>query len=116
MNEVSNLGIIWSIITAILGAYGSAAVLFYRMSAAEKRMDAHEADVKEWREEMKLAIQTSSKKADDDLQKYMEMERQEHIMIISSLEKSIDRVSEKIDKLMDYNLEQANRRRASDSH
>ena len=114
MSDIPSLAAIWTIAVAILGAYGSAAVLFYRMTSVEKRMDAHEVDVKEWRAEMQLAIQMSSKKADDDLQKYMEMERQEHIIIISSLEKAIDKISDKIDKMMDYNLEMANRRRASD--
>ena len=63
---------------------------------------------------MHEAIKDSTERADVDLQKYIAMEKQEHVIIISSFERAIDKISVKIDKLMDYNLEQANRRRATD--
>jgi hypothetical protein len=84
-----------------------------------ERLSAIEDGIASWREtvrqQVSLEIEKSRQMADDNFQRYMQMEKDEHAVIIGRFEgeiaklgtrvdKNFERLADKIDKLFDYNL------------
>ena len=91
----------WVILTGLISFVVAVGNLFLRMSRTEEDLKLIKQEIKTAREDAKA-----------DIQSYIDMEKAEHVIIISRFESGLSKIETKIDKLMDYNLEQANRHRA----
>ena len=95
----------WPFISSILAAYGAVAVLFYRVGLIEKREEARDHDLHEWRAEVKDAVVKAEEKSEKDLIRYMEMEKAEHVQIIARFEMGLNKIEAKLDRLIERELD-----------
>jgi hypothetical protein len=124
MDLVSLLSTYWAP-TAVAGAFVISLVLLkYKhemlvlvvkeQAENDKRL---EDELREVREEMRLEIFNSRTQIDANLHEYIEMEKAEHLVIIARFDAGVERLAqrvdmnnqrlaEKIDKLVDFNIAQ----------
>jgi outer membrane murein-binding lipoprotein Lpp len=115
MDLASLLTTYWAPLAVAGGFVVSLVLLKYKHEALAVQVKELTTEVHELRDEMRQEVNDARSQADDNLRQYIEMEKEEHMIIISRTEAAVDRVSSrvdanfeklsvKIDKLVDYQL------------
>jgi hypothetical protein len=115
MDIVAFLNAYWGPLTAAGGFVIGYYLLKQRVEDLGGRVSTIETNLEEWRDEVRKEVNTALTKADDTLNRYIEMEKEEHVVIIARFEgeisrlgarvdKNFDRLSDKLDKLVEYSM------------
>jgi hypothetical protein len=119
MDLASLFSTYWAPMSVAGGFVISLVLLKYKHEALADVVKGLAAELHELRDEMRQEVTDARSQADVNIRQYIEMEKDEHLVIIARFEAGIERLAvrvdqnnqrlaEKIDKLVDYNLNRKN--------